>query len=466
MYYYSVLYAEDDLKTREIFSEILKGYFTEVCSVQNGLEAMKKFDNTSFDIVITDISMPKVGGLELSKHIKSRSPNTPILLISAHSDYGTLSKAIDIGVDGYVLKPIDADTFIAQISKIIKKLEDAKKSHHYATLLKEYKEAIDRSSIVSKTDTNGFITYVNESFCNISQYDPKELLGKPHNIIRHPDMPASSFRDMWRTIQSKKPWKGIVKNRKKDGGAYYVQTLVNPILNEDGEVEEYIAIRHDITELESYRVSLETKLRESMDEIVQTQKEIIYTMGAIGEKRSEETGLHVKRVAVYSYMLARLYGLDEEQSKLLEQASPMHDIGKVGIPDSILNKKGPLDKIEREIIESHATLGYEMLKHSNRELLKAAAIIAHEHHEYWNGKGYPRGLKGENIHIFGRITAIADVYDALGHDRVYKKAWPVQKIISLFEKECGEQFDPVLTTLFLQNIKNFEATKRNFESEE
>jgi response regulator RpfG family c-di-GMP phosphodiesterase len=104
-----------------------------------------------------------------------------------------------------------------------------------------------------------------------------------------------------------------------------------------------------------------------------------------------------------------------------------------------------------------------MLKHSERDILKAAAIISHDHHEYWNGEGYPRGLKEEEIHIFGRITAIADVYDALGHDRVYKKAWPIEKIIALFEEEKGKQFDPVLATLFLKHVDKFEATKWNLE---
>lgn len=151
-------------------------------------------------------------------------------------------------------------------------------------------------------------------------------------------------------------------------------------------------------------------------EIEETQKEVVFTMGAIGESRSKETGNHVKRVADYSKLFALYYGLDESESELLKQASPMHDIGKVGIPDAVLNKPGRLNEAERTIMDTHAEIGFEMLKMSNRKLLKAAATVAYEHHEKWDGTGYPRGLKEKEIHIYGRITAIADVFDALGSD--------------------------------------------------
>lgn len=178
-------------------------------------------------------------------------------------------------------------------------------------------------------------------------------------------------------------------------------------------------------------------------------------MGAIGETRSQETGLHVKRVAEYSYLLAILYGLDEKEANLLRQASPMHDIGKVGIPDNILNKPGKLTPEEFEIMKSHAQLDYEMLKHSKRDILKASAIVAREHHEKWDGSGYPRGLSGENIHIYGRITAIADVFDALAHDRVYKKAWNLEEIYDLLKEEKGKHFDPKLIDIFFNNLDKF-----------
>jgi HD-GYP domain-containing protein (c-di-GMP phosphodiesterase class II) len=188
------------------------------------------------------------------------------------------------------------------------------------------------------------------------------------------------------------------------------------------------------------------------NEIEETQKEIIVTMGEIGESRSKETGNHVKRVAQYSYILALGLGMDEEEAELLKVASPMHDIGKVAIPDAVLKKPGKLTDEEFDIMKSHTNIGYGLLKNSNRRILKTAATIAHQHHEKWNGRGYPSGLKGEQIHIYGRITAIADVFDALGSDRVYKKAWELDRILNLFKEERGEHFDPQAVDAFIAEL--------------
>jgi len=199
-----------------------------------------------------------------------------------------------------------------------------------------------------------------------------------------------------------------------------------------------------------------------MQEIEETQKEVVFTMGAIGESRSKETGNHVKRVAEYSKTLALAYGLSQEDAELLKQASPMHDIGKVAIPDNILNKPGRFDEEERYIMNKHAELGYNMIKNSQRPLLKAAAIVAYEHHEKWDGSGYPNAKAKEEIHIFGRITAIADVFDALGSDRVYKQAWSDEKIFALLKEERGKHFDPNLIDLFFENLDSFLKIREKF----
>ena len=198
-------------------------------------------------------------------------------------------------------------------------------------------------------------------------------------------------------------------------------------------------------------------------EIINTQKEVVYAMGEIGETRSKETGNHVKRVAKYSKLLAKLYGLSAQEVETLNMASPMHDIGKVGISDAILNKPGKYTPEEFEIMKEHAELGYKMLKNSNKDILKAAAIVAHEHHEKWDGSGYPKGLEGNEIHIYGRITAIADVFDALGSDRVYKKAWKLDRILELFKEEKAKHFDPKLIDLFLENLDEFLVIRDKYQ---
>ncbi|PJC85612.1 hypothetical protein CSW98_13605 [Vibrio sp. HA2012] len=200
-------------------------------------------------------------------------------------------------------------------------------------------------------------------------------------------------------------------------------------------------------------------------EIEETQKEVIFTMGAIGESRSKETGNHVKRVAEYSKMLALYYGLPEREAEMLKQASPMHDIGKVAIPDSILNKPGRLTDDEFEVIKNHAALGHELLCHSKRVLLTCAAIVAYEHHEKWDGSGYPRGAAGEDIHIYGRITALADVFDALSNDRCYKKAWPDDEIFTYLKDQRGVHFDPRLIDLFFEHLDEFIRVRDAFKDE-
>jgi response regulator RpfG family c-di-GMP phosphodiesterase len=197
-------------------------------------------------------------------------------------------------------------------------------------------------------------------------------------------------------------------------------------------------------------------------ELESTQKEIIYTMGEITETRSKETGHHVKRVAEYSRLLALKYELSEQEAEVIRLASPMHDVGKVGIPDAILNKPGPLTEEEFEVIKAHASLGYEMLKHSNKQVLNAAATIAQQHHEKYDGSGYPLGLKGENIHIYGRITAVADVFDALCSDRVYKKAWEMDRVLDFLQSQKHRHFDPILVDLFLTHLDEFLMIKEKY----
>jgi len=233
------------------------------------------------------------------------------------------------------------------------------------------------------------------------------------------------------------------------------------------QIEKKNLMLHEFNEHMMQLVEVETnKNMKLSEEIIKTQQEVIATMGAIGETRSKETGDHVLRVAEYSRVLGLMAGLNKEEAEALKMASPLHDIGKVGIEDAILNKPDRLSEPEAEIMKTHARIGYDMLRGSNQKLLQTAAIVAHEHHEKWNGEGYPRGLKGEEIHIYGRITAICDVFDALGHERIYKKAWPLEDILTLFRNEHGKHFDPNLIDLFIENLDTFLEVKRSFNGQE
>ncbi|HIP55605.1 MAG TPA: HD domain-containing protein [Arcobacter sp.] len=244
-----------------------------------------------------------------------------------------------------------------------------------------------------------------------------------------------------------------------------IQTELNDIFYYDYKEFSYqfdvVGVK-DIKSVLVYATDI-TEIMDLNEEIEKTQKEIIYTMGEIGETRSRETGNHVKRVAEYSELLALLYGLNKQEASKLKMASPMHDIGKVGIPDAILNKPGRHTVDEFKVMQTHSILGYEMLKGSDRPIIKAAAIVALEHHEKYDGSGYPNGTAGEDIHIYGRITAIADVFDALGSKRVYKEAWDLNRILDLFKEEKGKQFDPKLVDLFLDNLDKFLSIKDRYK---
>ena len=199
--------------------------------------------------------------------------------------------------------------------------------------------------------------------------------------------------------------------------------------------------------------------------LADNQREIIYRIGEIVETRSKESGLHVKRVALYCEQFARLLGLPEEKTELLKRASPLHDIGKIGIPDAVLHKPGKLDADEWAIMKTHSQIGYDMLCGSDIELFQVAAQIALNHHEKWDGSGYPQGLSGTAIPLEGRITALVDVFDALGSDRCYKRAWPLDKILALIQEEKGRHFDPELVELMLANLDGFLAIRDTYRDE-
>ncbi len=200
-------------------------------------------------------------------------------------------------------------------------------------------------------------------------------------------------------------------------------------------------------------------------EVIETQRELVTTLGEVIEVRSQETGNHVKRVAKLSRMLGEKVGLSEQELNILEAASPLHDVGKIGIPESILHKPDTLTDAEFDIIKSHTDIGRAILAGSNRELLKASCEIAHEHHERWDGSGYPRGLAGEDISLFARITTLADVYDALMSDRCYKKAWSEEKTLDYIYNEKGRTFDPMLVTLFLANVDEARAIRQSLPND-
>ncbi len=588
-----VLVIDDSATVRLVLKMILESRNYGVIEAASAKEGLSMIKENKLDMVILDLVLPDMHGTKILEKIKS-SPkymDLPVLVLSGSEPSEVMSKVYKLGASDFVKKPFVYEEVLLKVDFWVDYYRKHKELQAERKLLKEYQDTVDRSSMVSKTDTQGNITFVNDAYCEASGYTRDELIGQAQSIEQHPDMPKETYTDLWDTVQEKKPWHGVVKNRKKDGGYYYVDMVVNPIIDYEDNIVEYISIRKDVTEREEMKNKLHDELHTTADnfadalllskqyelainesnilsrtsatgriiyvndefceitgysrdevigqnhkkmrhpdtpkevieglwktitagkiwkgliknknkkgeaywvdsvilpikdnqgniieymairhdvtellglheEIENTQRELIYRMGEAAESRSKETGNHIKRVALISKLLGEKYGLDEKSCDVLFTASPMHDIGKIAVPDAILKKPGPLTDEEWVVMRKHAENGYDILKGSDRPILKAAATISLEHHEKWDGTGYPSAKKGEDIHIYGRITAIADVFDALSSDRCYKKAWELERVIELFEEEKGKHFDANLVNLLLGSIDEFSQILQEYK---
>ncbi|MDD2700192.1 MAG: response regulator [Sideroxydans sp.] len=226
-----------------------------------------------------------------------------------------------------------------------------------------------------------------------------------------------------------------------------------------------LALRQSHKNLANRAEWLAEEVSKATVKIVEQERETIFCLARAAEYRDPETGGHIKRMAHYSRHIGKNLGLSAEQQELLLEAAPMHDIGKVGTPDLILLKPGKLTDEEFGIMKQHAVIGYEVLSASSSPLLKIAAEIAHTHHEKFDGSGYPRGLKGNDIPLFGRIVAVADVFDALTSERPYKRAWPIDDACQLLREGSGRHFDPDCLQAFFKDFEQVLAIKDRFVDE-
>ena len=319
----------------------------------NGAEALAHLDTTQFDVVLLDISMPVMNGLEVLQRIRTdkRHLQLPVLIVTANPEKE--HEAITLGASDFIAKPYDISILCAR-------------TLNYAKLNFYHKQIANQQEILEEQ----------------------------------------------------------VKQRTQ--------------------------------ELQSALVMAK-----------RTEYEISVRLGRASEFRDLETGGHIKRMSHYSRLLARLYGLDDEECELVLYAAPLHDIGKVGIPDKILLKPGRFEGNEFDIMKQHAALGAKMLEGADEyPVLKAGRIIALEHHEKWDGSGYPHGKSGKDIHLYARIITIADVFDALSSKRCYKEPMPLEKVLEIMKKDAGTHFDPELTELFLYNLDKFLEIKEQYKDDD
>ncbi len=211
---------------------------------------------------------------------------------------------------------------------------------------------------------------------------------------------------------------------------------------------------------------LDDLVRQRTDELRQTRLQVVQRLGRAAEYRDNETGYHILRMSQISELLARKLGWSDEDCELMLNASPMHDIGKIGIPDKVLLKPGKLDPEQWEIMKTHSAIGAELLEGDDSDLLKMARTIALTHHEKWDGSGYPGGLAGEDIPQAGRIVAVADVFDALTSSRPYKKPWPVAEAVNYIRDNAGKHFDPQVVVEFDAALPEIHAIRERYRDAE
>jgi len=252
-----LLYVEDNDNSRDATMMILEEFFGEITIAKNGEDGLEKFNNNEFDLIITDVNMPKMNGLDMVSKIKKENPNILVLILSAYNESDYFMDSIKIGVEGYLLKPIDIEQFLVVLNKITSKLQlqyTAQKSEH---ILMQYKEITDKSAIVTILDKDRNIIYANDIFLEISEYTNKELIGKNYySMLTYKQAPKTT-KDIWQTIEKDKQiWSGVLKFVSKYGQVYYLKTSIKPILDSDGEIIEYIALRYDVTQIMNPKTQL------------------------------------------------------------------------------------------------------------------------------------------------------------------------------------------------------------------
>lgn len=482
---WKILIVDDEKEVHALTQLVLNDVFFEGSSLQffNAYSAKeaKKILNENPDIAIAMIDVVMEtddAGLLLVKYIREELCNKIMRIILRTGQPGQAPEQkviVDYDINDYKAKiELTAQKLFTSVAVALRSyrdiclieknrngLEKIINSSNYLfelTTLKHFAASAIKEIIVLLNAKDGLTCFVASKNNGIF-----EIISSTSNI---------SFDNSLNKSIPKKFYDKINEVTLKQSSIFYPDSYIGYFKAKNGAEnilyvernELFSTLEKNLISLFGYNVGVAFDNLALNQEIIDTQKEIIFTLGGILESRSKETLSHVRRVGELSYLLALKYGLNEDKAELLKMAAPMHDIGKVAISDTILNKPSTLTAEEFEIIKKHTSIGYDILKKSNRPILKAAAIIAHQHHERYDGTGYPNQLKKDEIHIYGKICGLCDVVDALSYKRVYKDPWSLNEIIKYVQNEKGKQFDPILVELFLSSIDEFIKIQKTFPS--
>lgn len=488
---WKILIADDEKNVHHITKMVLQDYVfekreLEFLSAYNGEETKKLLEkHPDIAVLLLDVVMEKDDtGLEIVKFIREQLKNKFIRIVLRTGQPGQAPEKqviMEYDINDYKEKTeLTAQKLFTTITAALRSYRDlriidknkmglekivtASSNIFKLNSLKQFANGI----LLQLTSLLGFDVnslYFQSSGFAITQYNGDYLIlagtGKYEQYVNkklNKSIPENVRKLILKAYKEKKD----IFSEDTYIGYFRTENNSENLLYLEGK-KEFSELDKELIKIFSSNVSIAFDNIYLHREIEETQKEVIYTLGEVAESRSKEVGNHVKRVSELAYLLAKKLGLNEKKANLLRLSAPMHDIGKIAISDSILMKKSSLDKREFNIMKKHTSIGYKILNKSNRRILKTAAKIALEHHERWDGKGYPEGLKGENIDLFARITQIIDVFDALYYKRSYKQNWNLDKIISYMKVNKGKAFDPKIVDIFLNNIDDFLEVSNNLK---
>lgn len=285
----SILYAEDDDSTRESIFPILSKLFKNVFIAKDGEESLEIClqNRENIDIIVSDINMPKLSGIGMLKEIRKHKIDIPIIFTSAYKEASFLYEAIKLNTSDYLVKPYNVRDLFSKIEHLYQEIHHQKILARQKKELTQYLELIDKVAIISKTDNKGKIVFVNDIFCEVAGFTKEELLGRPHNMVRHPDMPKEAFTNLWQTISQGNIWKGKVKNKNKEGNSYHVNATIMPIFSETDTIIGYLGIRFLITQEENEKREFRKKVLDNIKVAKERELELLNEIKLLQQKQKQ-----------------------------------------------------------------------------------------------------------------------------------------------------------------------------------
>lgn len=453
-----ILITDDQPEMLQLVDRALGGHYR--CEFAGSVtQAHGMLAANSFQLALCDLQMLDGSGLALAEKITEEHPETAVVLVTDRDDPEVARRAFGFGVHGvhgYLVKPFWPGQLLITAMNALRRRElETLESAHRLNLEERRQAIIDMAPmpVYVKDDTFRYV-FANAQADNLAGQERGQLLGQSDEAIMSPEALAKT-----RAIDREILREGMIYEAEETlriGGVERTfQTVKFPLLDEDGEPTAVCGISTDITAQEDalrLRDELAAAQQRAIDELRLSRQESVERLTKAIEFHDLSTGQHVDRMGRVAALLGAHLGLDGEQVDLLRVAAPMHDVGKIATPSGMLRKPGPLTPDEREEMQRHTTVGHEILANSESDLLGLAATIALTHHERFDGGGYPQGICGEEIPLEGRITAVADVFDALLSDRPYRPALTVEETVGVIRKGSGSQFDPQIVGVLLDHL--------------